>query len=161
MERNVIVSRAKYDIIPENKDIHKGKANMCVDTGELFVSVMETHDLTGIPYATLIAHLNGKTKTCHGLHFCYISEMSYKANDIANCIMEMKQNSVSKDDYVAAIKRNKELKAELEELKMQTSETKIEEDFNSIMETVEKNNRAMEKMMRHLLTMADKGGNRK
>lgn len=41
MERNVIVSRAKYDIIPENKDIHKGKAVMCITTGEVFKSARE------------------------------------------------------------------------------------------------------------------------
>lgn len=132
MERNVIVNKARYDIIPENKDIHKGKANMCIETGELFVSVKETHDRTGFPYATLIAHLNGKTKTCHGMHFCYISEMSYKANDIANFIIEMKQHSVSREDYVAVMMRNDKL--ETEKAMLQFKNRELQEELNSYKE---------------------------
>lgn len=162
MKKNIIATRAKYDIIPDNKDIHKGKAVLCITTGELFKSAMEAANYYGISYKSLTAQIAGRSNTCgggshnhsgKGMKFCYISEMGYKADDISASIIEMKQHTVSKEDYAAVLKRNKELETELEELKMQTSATKINEDFNTFMEAIENNNRAIEGAMRHLLAL--------
>ena len=161
MKRNVIVSREKYDIIPDEKNIHKGKAVLCISTGEVFKSAMEAANHYGINYHSLIHQISGKYKTCgggknhmgDGMKFCYISEMGYKADDISASIIEMKQHTVSKEDYDALLKRNEELETELKELKMQTSATKINEDFNTFMEAIENNNRAIEGAMRHLLAL--------
>ena len=162
MKKNVIATRAKYDIIPDEKNIHKGKAVMCITTGEVFKSAMEAANHYGINYKALTAQIAGRMKTCgggahnhsgKGMKFCYVSEMGYKADDISASIIEMKQHTVSKEDYTAALKRNEELEAELEELKMQTSATKINEDFNTFMEAIENNNRAMEGMIRQLLAL--------
>ena len=162
MKKNVIVNRAKYDIIPDNKDIHKGKAVLCISTGEVFKSAMEAANHYGINYHSLIHQISGKYKTCgggknhmgNGMKFCYVAEMGYKADDISASIIEMKQHTVSKEDYDALLKRNEELEAELKEIKMQTSATKINEDFNTFMEAIENNNRAIEGAMRQLLALA-------
>ena len=68
--------------------------------------------------------------------------------------VELIQGVLSKEDYDALLKRNEELEAELKELKMQTSATKINEDFNTFMEAIENNNRAIEGAMRQLLALA-------
>lgn len=162
MKKNIIATRAKYDIIPDEKNIHKGKAVLCISTGEVFKSAMEAANHYGINYHSLIHQISGKYKTCgggknhmgDGMKFCYISEMGYKADDISASIIEMKQHTVSKEDYDALLKRNEELEAELKELKMQTSATKINEDFNTFMEAIENNNRAIEGAMRQLLALA-------
>ena len=162
MKKNVIVNRAKYDIIPDEKNIHKGKAVLCISTGEVFKSAMEAANHYGINYHSLIHQISGKYKTCgggknhmgDGMKFCYVAEMGYKADDISASIIEMKQHTVSKEDYDALLKRNEELEAELKELKMQTSATKINEDFNTFMEAIENNNRAIEGAMRQLLALA-------
>lgn len=162
MKKNVIVNRAKYDIIPDNKDIHKGKAVLCISTGEVFKSAMEAANHYGINYHSLIHQISGKYKTCgggknhmgNGMKFCYVAEMGYKADDISASIIEMKQHTVSKEDYDALLKRNEELETALKELKMQTSATKINEDFNTFMEAIENNNRAIEGAMRQLLALA-------
>ena len=162
MKKNVIVNRAKYDIIPDEKNIHKGKAVLCISTGEVFKSAMEAANHYGINYHSLIHQISGKYKTCgggknhmgNGMKFCYVAEMGYKADDISASIIEMKQHTVSKEDYDALLKRNEELEAELKELKMQTSATKINEDFNTFMEAIENNNRATEGAMRQLLALA-------
>lgn len=162
MKKNVIVNRAKYDIIPDEKNIHKGKAVLCISTGEVFKSAMEAANHYGINYHSLIHQISGKYKTCgggknhmgNGMKFCYVAEMGYKADDISASIIEMKQHTVSKEDYDALLKRNEELEAELKELKMQTSATKINEDFNTFMEAIENNNRAIEGAMRQLLALA-------
>lgn len=158
MKRNVIVSREKYDIIPDEKNIHKGKAVLCISTGEVFKSAMEAANHYGINYHSLIHQISGKYKTCgggknhkgDGMKFCYISEMGYKADDISASIIEMKQHTVSKEDYDALLKRNEELETALKELKMQTSATKINEDFNTFMEAIG----AIEGAMRQLLALA-------
>ena len=162
MRKNVIVNRAKYDIIPDEKNIHKGKAVLCITTGEVFKSAMEAANHYGINYHSLIHQISGKYKTCgggknhmgNGMKFCYVAEMGYKADDISASIIEMKQHTVSKEDYDALLKRNEELETALKELKMQTSATKINEDFNTFMEAIEKNYRAIEGAMRQLLALA-------
>lgn len=162
MKKNIIATRAKYDIIPDEKNIHKGKAVLCISTGEVFKSAMEAANHYGINYHSLIHQISGKYKTCgggknhmgNGMKFCYVAEMGYKADDISASIIEMKQHTVSKEDYDALLKRNEELEAELKELKMQTSATKINEDFNTFMEAIENNNRAIEGAMRQLLALA-------
>lgn len=161
MKKNIIATRAKYDIIPDEKNIRKGKAVMCITTGEVFKSAKAAAEHYGISYGSLTHQIAGDCKTCGGgkghtgagMKFCYVSEMGYKADDISASIIEMKQHTVSKEDYTAALKRNEELETELEELKMQTSATKINEDFNTFMEAIENNNRAMEGMMRQLLAL--------
>ena len=162
MKKNVIVNRAKYDIIPDEKNIHKGKAVLCISTGEVFKSAMEAANHYGINYHSLIHQISGKYKTCgggknhmgNGMKFCYVAEMGYKADDISASIIEMKQHTVSKEDYDALLKRNEELETALKELKMQTSATKINEDFSTFMEAIENNNRAIEGAMRQLLALA-------
>lgn len=124
MERDVIVSRAKYDITTENKDIHKGKAVMCITTGEVFKSAREAANYYGIGYASLTNQIAGRQKTCggaphnhtgNGKKFCYISEMGYNASAISASIIEMKQNGLSKEDSARMKKENDDLREENKE----------------------------------------------
>ena len=141
MKRNVIVSRAKYDITPENKDIHKGKAVMCITTGEVFKSAREAANYYGIGYASLTNQIAGRQKTCggaphnhtgNGKQFCYISEMGYNVAAISASIIEMKRNGVSREDYVAAMMRNDEL--ETEKAMLQFKNRELQEELNSYKE---------------------------
>lgn len=141
MKRNVIVSRAKYDIDPENKDIHKGKAVMCITTGEVFKSAREAANYYGIGYASLTNQIAGRQKTCggaphnhtgNGKQFCYISEMGYNAAAISASIIEMKRNGVSREDYDAAMMRNDEL--ETEKAMLQFKNRELQEELNSYKE---------------------------
>ena len=141
MERNVIVNRAKYDITPENKDIRKGKAVMCITTGEVFKSAREAANYYGIGYASLTNQIAGRQKTCggaphnhtgNGKQFCYISEMGYNATAISASIIEMKRNGVSREDYDAAMMRNDEL--ETENAMLQFKNRELQEELNSYKE---------------------------
>lgn len=141
MKRNVIVSRAKYDITPENKDIHKGKAVMCITTGEVFKSAREAANYYGIGYASLTNQIAGRQKTCggaphnhtgNGKQFCYISEMGYNVAAISASIIEMKRNGVSREDYDAAMMRNDEL--ETEKAMLQFKNRELQEELNSYKE---------------------------
>lgn len=98
--KNVIVNRAKFDIMPDNMQVHKGKAVLCITTGEVFKSAKEATRHYSLNYSSLIRQLAGKYETVgggagrgekeNGLKFCYISEMGYKANDISHYIIELK-----------------------------------------------------------------------
>lgn len=141
MRRNVIVNRAKYDIAPENKDIHKGKAVMCITTGEVFKSAREAANYYGIGYASLTNQIAGRQKTCggaphnhtgNGKQFCYISEMGYNVAAISASIIEMKRNGVSREDYDAAMMRNDKL--ETEKAMLQFKNRELQEELNSYKE---------------------------
>lgn len=100
MKKDVIVNRAKFDIMPDNMQVHKGKAVLCIITGEVFKSAKEAANYYNLNYHSLIGHLAGKYKTVgggvgrgekkNGLKFCYVAEMGYKANDISHYIIELK-----------------------------------------------------------------------
>lgn len=102
VKRNVVVNRAKFDIEPDNKDVHKGKSVLCITTGAVFKSAKEAANYYNLNYHSFIGHLAGKYKTVgggvgrgekkNGLRFCYISEMGYKANDISHYIIELKED---------------------------------------------------------------------
>ena len=94
--KNVIVNRAKFDIMPDNMQVHKGKAVLCITTGEVFKSAKEAAKHYNINYTSMIDQIAGKSKTVgagpwgNGFKFCYIAEMGYKANDISHYIIELK-----------------------------------------------------------------------
>ena len=111
--KNVIVNRAKFDITPDNMQVHKGKAVLCITTGEVFKSAKEATKHYSLNYSSLIRQLAGKYETVgggagrgekeNGLKFCYIAEMGYKANDISHYIIELKKTadkSISREEMM-------------------------------------------------------------
>lgn len=112
MKKEININKARYDIIPEDKNIHKGKTVMCITTGEVFNSAKEAANHYGINYISLLTQISGKTETCgggiknvngNGMKFCYVSEMGYKANDIADYIVELKAKADANMAYMKAI----------------------------------------------------------
>ena len=97
--KNVIITRSKFDIMPDNKDVYKGKSVLCITTGEVFKSAKEAANHYNVSYASMIAQIAGKSKTVgagpwgKGLKFCYVAEMGYKADDISHYIIELKAKS--------------------------------------------------------------------
>lgn len=140
MKKEININKARYDIIPEDKSIRKGKTVLCITTGEVFKSAREAASHYGINYYSLCHQLVGDYETCgggvkntngSGMKFCYVSEMGYKANDIADYIIELKAKA---DMNVASM-------------------MKIKETYNQFMEVKAKQEKEMQEMMSKIMTL--------
>lgn len=140
MKKEINISKARYDIIPEDKSIRKGKMVLCITTGEVFNSAREAAEHYGISYVSLIIQISGKTKTCgggvnnvngNGMKFCYVSEMGYKANDIADYIVELKAKADANMVYMKA----------------------IQDTYNQFMEVKAKQEKEMQEMLHKMMTL--------
>lgn len=140
MKKEININKARYDIIPEDKNIHKGKTVLCITTGEVFNSAKEAANHYGINYISLITQISGKTETCgggiknvngNGMKFCYVSEMGYKANDIADYIVELKAKADANMAYMKA----------------------IQDTYNQFMEVKAKQEKEMQEMLHKMMTL--------
>lgn len=140
MKKEINISKARYDIIPEDKSIRKGKMVLCITTGEVFNSAREAASHYGINYISLITQISGKTETCgggiknvngNGMKFCYVSEMGYKANDIADYIVELKAKADANMAYMKA----------------------IQDTYNQFMEVKAKQEKEMQEMLHKMMTL--------
>ena len=140
MKKEININKAQYDIIPEDKNIHKGKTVMCITTGEVFNSAKEAANHYGINYISLLTQISGKTETCgggiknvngNGMKFCYVSEMGYKANDIADYIVELKAKADANMAYMKA----------------------IQDTYNQFMEVKAKQEMEMQEMLHKMMTL--------
>lgn len=86
----------------------------CIDDGKVYASVMDAADEIGVHFTTLSCACLGKTKTCKGKRYCFVSDMSERYEEIAQHTREMYA------DYLTAEEKRQE-EARLEE------ERKLEE----------------------------------
>lgn len=140
MKKEINISKARYDIIPEDKSIRKGKTVLCITTGEVFKSAREAASHYGINYYSLCHQLVGDYETCgggvkntngSGMKFCYVSEMGYKANDIADYIVELKAKADANMTYMRA----------------------IQDTYNQFMDAQEKQGKEMREMLHTMMEL--------
>lgn len=90
---------------------HKNcKPVYCIDTGEMYASALDAAKANGICPSPMSSHLTGKTKSCNGKRFCYVSKMMEHLEEIneANRIRSAKVAAYDAD----AERRNAIVKAE-------------------------------------------------
>ena len=62
---------------------HKNcKPVYCIDTGEVFASALDAANANGVCQSPMSTCLTGKTKTCNGKRFCYVSKMMEHLEEI-------------------------------------------------------------------------------
>ena len=62
---------------------HKNcKPVYCIDTGEVFASAIDAANANGVCQSPMSTCLTGKTKTCNGKRFCYVSKMMEHLEEI-------------------------------------------------------------------------------
>lgn len=120
--RTVALTKAKFDIRPEDKTVHKGKTVVCISTGKVFKSAREAAKFYDVDYSTLTRVCTNDRGTTHikGLKFAYVADLAYKVNDVTECIVELKAKADNTEKVTAEVARVMEIlnrhKAETEEL---------------------------------------------
>ena len=64
------------------------KPVICVDNGKVFTSMLDAADYAGVANPSMVAHLQGKTRTCGGKHFCYLSRVTENLDAIVTRLRE-------------------------------------------------------------------------
>lgn len=108
--KKINITKAKY--VVDTNGYRKGKAVMCLDTGEVFTSAKEAADNREFSYSGFVQQLRQNRESDDGKLYCYVCDMSYYANAIQNRIA--KQNTAAYDE---AKRQYETAKARMEALK--------------------------------------------
>ena len=69
------------------------KAVICIDTGEVFTSCMDAAEHAGVHFTAMASACLGKTRTCNGKRYCYLSEAAENLNSIVTRLREASSES--------------------------------------------------------------------
>jgi hypothetical protein len=64
------------------------KPVICVNNGKVFTSMTDAAEYAGVSGPTMVTHLQGKTRTCRGKHFCYLSKVTENLDSIVTRLRE-------------------------------------------------------------------------
>ena len=74
------------------------KRVVCLDTGEVFASVSDAAESAGVSQSFMSAHCLGRTRTCKGKHYAYVSHTSENFEALTARLRSM---SAEMADYLA------------------------------------------------------------
>ena len=91
---------------------HKNcKAVYCITTGEIYASALDAAEANGASHSAMSFALTGKTKTCKGKRFCYVSKIAEHLDEIAEHNRVRTNKVIAYDGVVArqeALRKAKE-----------------------------------------------------
>lgn len=73
------------------KGIHGQKNNkpvICIETGEVFVSVADAAEEIGVTWGAVSKHLTGEVRSVKGKHYCYLSRVNENLDAIVTRLRE-------------------------------------------------------------------------
>lgn len=62
------------------------KPIFCITTGEIYTSVTDAAEKIGVTVSAMSSIITGKTKTCNGKRFCYVSKLTEHIEEISESI---------------------------------------------------------------------------
>ena len=62
------------------------KPIFCITTGEIYTSVTDAAEKTGVTISAISSVITGKTKVCNGKRFCYVAKMTEYIEEISDSI---------------------------------------------------------------------------
>lgn len=120
-----------------NLNSRKCKPVICVDNGKVFTSMTDASEYAGVSGPTMVAHLSGKTRTCAGKHFCYLSKVTENLDSI---VTRLRETSAVEDDA----RKWREYQAEQEAIRI-AEEKRLEAIRKAEEERIEAERKAKEK----------------
>ena len=124
MARTIKATRANFEVVPETYIPKKGKAVVCITTGEVFKSAKHAAAHYGLNYHSVAACCRGEYITAGGgagryvkhknnaFMFCYVADLAYRTKDIAEYIAELKAKvdraEASKAQCMEVLRRHQE-----------------------------------------------------
>ena len=69
------------------------KPVICIDTGEVFTSCLDAAEHVGVHFTAMSSACLGKTRTCNGKRYCYLSEAAENLNSIVSRLREATTDS--------------------------------------------------------------------
>lgn len=64
------------------------KPVICIDTGDVFTSCFDAAEFAGVHFSAMSFHLRGKSRTCNGKHYVYLSKVNEGLNAIVTRLRE-------------------------------------------------------------------------
>ena len=113
------------------------KPVICVDNGKVFTSMLDAAEYAGVANSSMVVHLQGKTRTCGGKHFCYLSRVTESLDSI---VTRLRETAAVEDDA----KKWREYQAEQEAIR-KAEEERIAAERKAEEERLEAERKAKEK----------------
>ena len=126
---------------------------LCITTGEIFTSVTDAAKHLGVNTGDISHMLNGRQKTCKGMQFCRVSEVTEHLNEItAHMKAETKVSETKTASKVAAPKVHRKTLAERfnearQRHKINKANKKLERCKNIVARIEEKLKHAMDRAL--------------
>lgn len=82
------------NIKAEGKHVHHhSKPIICIETGEVFVSMTDAAERVGVHISTVSSCVTGKTHTVKGKHYCYLNRVNESLDAIVTRLRETSNDS--------------------------------------------------------------------
>ena len=108
IEKQDIIIGKTSSVAAIGKRVHGNcKPVLCIDTGEVFASVLDASEYFGLCPTNIGQVCNGKTKTAGGKKFCFVSETKENLGQIAHSLSNSSQPAPklkAKEKDVVAVK---------------------------------------------------------
>lgn len=131
------------------------KPVLCIETGEVFASAADTAESVGVHFSAISLVCLGKTKTCKGKHYCYLSSALENLDAIMARLREASAMEVDAKKWRAqeAAKEEERLAKERHQqaiAKAEAKVTKLVEDRNKYAVKLNETLAAMDEAKREL-----------
>ena len=91
------------------------KAVYCITTGEVYASVLDAAEANGVSQGAMSWALCGKSKSCKGKRFCFVSQIIEHLDEIASVNRAREAKVVAHDRMIAKQNKIREIKAKIDE----------------------------------------------
>lgn len=93
------------------------KPVFCIDTGAVYASSLDAAEQLNLSTSNLSAALTGKTRTCNGMRFCFLSKVPEHFEEITAAMKARQDKITAYDKIVGRQQAIEDAKARIEQYK--------------------------------------------